>query len=101
MMTCSKCGGVYLNDYVCEECAALPPVRSEPLFGTRGWTSDDLKSIALAKCIDLYRGMDSEGLYHAGPLVQALADVGRDACTPHVPNAPLTGGQPSKGGLSC
>ena len=32
MMTCAKCGGVYLTDFVCEECAALPPVRSEPLL---------------------------------------------------------------------
>jgi len=30
MMTCSKCGGSFLTDFVCEECAALQPVRSEP-----------------------------------------------------------------------
>jgi hypothetical protein len=71
-----------------EQPAALPPARSEPLFGTLGWTADDLKMIALSKCIDLYKsGIDSECLREAGPAIESLWAIGRDACTPHVPNA--------------
>ena len=62
--------------------AALPPVRSEPLFGGK-WTDSDLKAFATARCREIRRKYTREQAQSICEEMAQLWDLGNDYLTPN------------------
>lgn len=61
---------------------ALPPVRSEPLFGCK-WTDSDLKAFATARCREVRRKYTREQAQAMCDEMAQLWDIGDDYLKPN------------------
>ena len=82
-MMCHVCGTTIDRVSGCQ-CgkAALPPVRSEPLFGGK-WTDSDLKAFATARCREIRRKYTREQAQSICEEMAQLWDLGNDYLTPN------------------